>query len=59
VSKIGKIIYSTKLARRLIKEGYRIIDVKPNKNNLDRTVFIFEYTPGLIAVLDQYRASQT
>ena len=36
-----KLIFTAKLARFLLKQGYQIIDIKANKDNLDRTVFIF------------------
>lgn len=37
-----KVIKSTKLARELLKGGFRILDIKPHRYNKDRTVFIFE-----------------
>jgi len=51
----GKTIYSTKLARKLIKEGFKLLDVKPNKINPDRTVFIFEYSAELRSILQEYK----
>jgi len=37
-----KLIYTGKIARGLLHLGYQIVDVKPNKNNPERTVFIFK-----------------
>jgi len=42
-----KLIFTAKLARHLLKQGYQIIDIKPNKDNSDRTVFIFIDCDGL------------
>lgn len=36
-----KCIFSGKVARRLLKLGERIIDVKPNRDIHERTVFVF------------------
>ncbi len=40
----GVKIKTAKLAKKLLKEGCRIIDIKPMKDNPDRTMFIFEST---------------
>ena len=42
-----KLIFTAKLARHLLKQGYQIIDIKPNKDNSDRTVFVFNDREGL------------
>ena len=42
-----KLIFTAKLARYLLKQGYKIIDIKPNKDNPDRTVFVFKDCDGL------------
>lgn len=42
-----KLIFTAKLARYLLKRGYQIVDIKPNKDNPDRTVFIFIDCDGL------------
>ena len=42
-----KSIFSSKLARELLKQGYTIIDIKPSKENKDRTVFIFKNCESL------------
>lgn len=41
------LVITAQLARRLLKEGYKIVDIKPDKNNHDRTVFIFKNENGL------------
>lgn len=42
-----KVIAVNKLARELIQLGYRIVDIKPHKDDYRRTVFVFELTPQL------------
>jgi len=39
-----KIIFKSYIARRLLKSGCRIVDIKPDKNDPDkkRTIFVFE-----------------
>lgn len=35
-------VYSAAVARKLIHGGFFIADIKPNKDNRDKTVFVFE-----------------
>ena len=51
-----KLIFTAKLARYLLKQGYRIIDMKPNKDNPDRTVFIFIDCDGLKESIREFSA---
>ena len=37
----GKSIFAPATARRLLRMGNFIIDIKPDKNNIDKTVFVF------------------
>lgn len=37
----AKIVFEPQIARKLLKEGCQIIDIKPNKNDKNRTVFVF------------------
>lgn len=39
-----KEIFTPYVARRLLRMGNPIIDIKPDKNNRDKTIFIFEIT---------------
>lgn len=47
-----KIIISTKLAKKLLKKNFNIIDIKPNNKYPERTVFMFENTPELIKAIN-------
>lgn len=40
-------IFKPKKARRLLKMDNPIADIKPDKDNTDRTIFIFENTEKL------------
>lgn len=37
-----KCVYSAPLARALIHKDYAVRDIKPNKDNRDKSVFVFE-----------------
>ena len=39
-----KEIFTPYVARRLLRMGNTIVDIKPDKNNRDKTIFIFEIT---------------
>lgn len=41
-------IFKPKVARQLLKMGNQIVDIKADKNNTDRTIFIFRNTKKLI-----------
>lgn len=43
--KTSQVITNTAVARRLIQLGFKVIDIKPNKDNPVKTSFVFEYTP--------------
>lgn len=40
----SKVIIKSWVARKLVHLGYQIIDLKPDKNDAKRTVFVFEDT---------------
>ena len=42
-----KLIFSGKLARELLRIGYQIVDVRPHREDPNRTVFVFKDVPGL------------
>lgn len=39
-----KIIINPTIARQLLHRGHAIIDIKPKKENIKETVFVFEIT---------------
>ena len=38
----SKLIFKPKVARRLLKMGAKIIDIKADRENKQRTIFVFE-----------------
>lgn len=46
-----KIIYNPSIARKLLHNGNKIIDIKPNKLNNKETIFVFECTDKLLTDL--------
>ena len=42
-----KCIFTPFVARNLLKMGNPIVDIKPDKNNKDKTIFVFEDTNKL------------
>ncbi len=41
INELGISVYSGRIARELLRKGYRIIDLKPNKADKKLSVFIF------------------
>ncbi len=50
----GKLIMNPNLAVYLLKRGFTIIDIKPNRKDKRRSVFIFREEEGLNDVLTEY-----
>ena len=44
-------IFSSRIARGLIKAEFKLKDIRPNKNNKDKTVFEFYKTDEFIKFL--------
>lgn len=44
------VIFTAKKARTLLKKGYTLVDIKPDKTDFDgkRSVFIFKYEDGIL-----------
>ena len=40
-----KCILNPKIAKQLIRAGHKLVDIKANKSNPDKTVFMFEVSP--------------
>lgn len=52
------IIFTSNKARQLLRDGFKVIDIKPDKTDPDgkRSVFVFEYESG---ILDKIRNQTT
>ena len=46
-------VFTAKKARKLLKEGYQIVDIKPDKTDVEgkRTLFLFKYEDGIMESL--------
>lgn len=51
---MGKLIMNPNLAVFLLREGFQIIDLKANKNDPRRTVFVFKEEDGLNKKMTEY-----
>jgi hypothetical protein len=49
-------VFNPALARHLLKLRYKIIDIKPNRDVLNGTVFIFLNEDGLFEIIKNYNA---
>ena len=49
-----KLVPDASVARKLLKDGYKIIDIKPKRNRMRETVFMFEVVPGFMEKLEEY-----
>lgn len=50
-----KEIFSPRIARKLIAAGFAVVDIRPNDENRDKTVFIFEGTDEFYAEFDKIK----
>ena len=50
-----KIILQGDLARKLLKEGYQIVDIRAKKENPIATAFIFKVEIGFFDVMDKWK----
>jgi predicted CoA-binding protein len=63
-TKIDKIVYSPKVARELLKRGYRIVDIKPDKYDEyhKASIFVFKNEATLeeeiFEIANQYSADK-
>ena len=51
----GKIVFSPQVAHYLLRRGFPIINIKPDKNNRDKTIFIFKKDEALFDAIEDYR----
>lgn len=62
-SKNTKVVQFPFVARRLLKLGYQIVDLKPKKENRQKTLFVFkvegEFQEDFSKIMDELRHSGT
>lgn len=49
-----KLVTDVAIARKLLKDGYHIVDIKPKRGHERETVFIFEVVPGFMEKMGEY-----
>ena len=47
----SRLIFDARMARKLLKMGFVVIDIKPNRENTDKSIFVFENTEEFKQVL--------
>lgn len=55
-TRVSRLVTDPRVARKLLKKGFVVIDIKPNKSNPDKSVFIFENTEEFKIALDEVTA---
>lgn len=55
------VIFSANVARRLLRDGYIIIDIKPDKKDTSgmKTVFVFRNENNIMKKIEEYKKEQT
>ena len=48
-----KLVFNAGVARRLLRMGINIADIKSDRTNPDKTVFVFKRTPEFEAAFEQ------
>lgn len=48
-----KLVFNQGIVRRMLKMGINIYDIKPDRVNRDKTVFVFKRTPEFEAAFEQ------
>lgn len=58
----SRLIFDAKIARKLLKQGFVVTDIKPNRENTDKSIFIFENTEefkrALAPIMDEIKAKK-
>lgn len=59
----AKIVFEPQTARKLLKEGCQIIDIKPHKEDKNRTVFVFvnddNFKKQIAAIIEEKKQTAT
>ena len=51
----GKCVFAAPIARELIHKGHTVIDIKPNRENHEKTVFVFRTDDSFNADFEEIR----
>lgn len=53
IKKEYKLVFNAGVARRMLRMGLNITDIKSDRNNPDKTVFVFKRTPEFEEIFAQ------
>ena len=53
-----KLVPEAPIARKLLKDGYRVVDINPKRGHTRETVFMFEVVPGFMEKLNEYNSER-
>ena len=51
-------VFDPALARHLLKQRYKIIDIKPNRDKPDASIFVFLNEDDLFQIIKDYNAQK-
>lgn len=58
----SRLIFDARIARKLLKTGFVVIDIKPNRENTDKSIFVFENTDefkqALAQIMEEIKAKK-
>ena len=54
----NKIVTEAAIARKLLKDGYTIVDIKPKKGAVRESIFVFKNVPGFMDKMGEYIAER-
>ena len=58
----SRLIFDAKIARKLLKMGFVVIDIKPNRENTEKSIFVFENTEefkqSLTKIMDEIKVKK-
>lgn len=49
-----KVVSDAPVARKLIRDGYKVADIKPKRAKRGETAFVFEVVPGFIEKMNEH-----
>ena len=51
------VVFTAKIARELLHDGFTLVDIKPDKKDPDgkRSVFVFKIEVGLLQTIKEYK----
>lgn len=49
-----KVVAEASIARKLLKDGYKVVDIKPKRNHERESIFLFEVVPGFMETMNKY-----